>query len=264
MEAKEGHQIPRLPSGSHVVVNSLPPAECAADIVLGGKIWQAAPEMCRWIGSNIQAFIGSSVLELGSGTGACGLFCAGCGASRVVCTEGTADAPQLLELIKSSIQLNCATWLAESVVEVQRLDWGCEPDLLPPGPFDWVLASDCVYGDDEFDHVELCHTVWHLLQGEAVPRVILALQHGIPAVSNSDSESSCTRLCVDTTLQQLRWAARRHGLRIGSVLPHVNIGLPSDSEELLFPEDDFEQGRIFLVELSLDERDFFFQPIPAE
>jgi len=256
MESIQAHEIPPLPSGAQVLVNTLPLAECAADIVLGGKIWQAAPEMCHWIQSNKHAFVGAAVVELGSGTGACGLYCAGCGASRVVCTEGTPDAPLLLELIESSVQRNLATWLSDGVVEVQRLDWGCEPELLPRGPFDWVLASDCVVGDDDFDHVDLCRTLRHLLSpdvkplGGAMPRAVLAIQHGIPA-----TDTLSTTHFADTTLQQFRWAARRTGLRVDSVVPHVNVGVPADAEELLFPEVDFEEGRIFLVEVSLDDRD---------
>eukprot|EP00928_Gymnodinium_smaydae_P028416 TRINITY_DN21678_c1_g1_i1.p1 TRINITY_DN21678_c1_g1~~TRINITY_DN21678_c1_g1_i1.p1 ORF type:complete len:272 (-),score=50.51 TRINITY_DN21678_c1_g1_i1:273-1034(-) len=252
MDAPRPHEIPLLPNGAQILLNTLPPAETAADIVLGGKVWKSAPEMCLWIRENAVDFAEASVLELGSGTGACGLFCAGCGAARVVCTEGSEDAPQLLDLIESSIRRNCATWLPEDVVEAQRLDWGCDPKLLPDGPFDWIIASDCIYGSDDTDHIEICRTLWHVLSRDAMPskraapRAILAMQHGIPA----EAELGATSF-IDEDLQQLCRAASLFGLKVRRLVSDASADLAVDVDEMLFPDEDFESGGVFLLEISV-------------
>ena len=51
---------------------------------VGGTVWPCAAAMCRWLADNgDEAVHGKSVLELGSGTGACGLFAAASGAAAI-------------------------------------------------------------------------------------------------------------------------------------------------------------------------------------
>ena len=66
------HALPPLPSGALLEVSTLPPASSCADVVLGGRVWKAAPALCAWMASAAPLFVGRSVLELGAGTGACG------------------------------------------------------------------------------------------------------------------------------------------------------------------------------------------------
>ena len=68
------HPLPPLPSGALLEVSTLPPASSCADVVLGGRVWKAAPALCAWMASAAQLFVGRSVLELGAGTGACAAF----------------------------------------------------------------------------------------------------------------------------------------------------------------------------------------------
>ena len=62
----------------------------AADI--GGEVWPAAAAMCAWLANHTAEVQGRRVLELGSGTGACGLYAAALGASRVLLTDGGSAA----------------------------------------------------------------------------------------------------------------------------------------------------------------------------
>ena len=44
------HPLPPLPSGARLEVSTLPPASSCADVVLGGRVWKAAPALCAWMG----------------------------------------------------------------------------------------------------------------------------------------------------------------------------------------------------------------------
>ena len=66
------HPLPPLPGGALLEVSTLPPASSCADVVLGGRVWKAAPALCAWMATAAPLFAGRSVLELGAGTGACG------------------------------------------------------------------------------------------------------------------------------------------------------------------------------------------------
>ena len=77
--------LPPLPSGAHVALLSAP---ADGDQRTGGRVWHCAPVLCRWMREAAAALSGAAVLELGSGTGACGLYAAGAFASRVVLTDG--------------------------------------------------------------------------------------------------------------------------------------------------------------------------------
>lgn len=82
---------------------------------------------------------GKRVLELGAGTGACGLAAAALGAAHVTLT----DLPRLLPLLQQNVAVN--PQLASRVV-VATLIWGDDEAVtaLHP-PVDVVLASDCLY-----------------------------------------------------------------------------------------------------------------------
>lgn len=64
------HPLPLLPSGARLDVMTLPPASSCADVVLGGRVWKAAPALCAWMATAADLFGGRAVLELGAGTGA--------------------------------------------------------------------------------------------------------------------------------------------------------------------------------------------------
>jgi len=86
---------------------------------------------------------GASVLELGAGTGACGLYASGLGASRVLLTDGSEG---LLRLLQANLANNLPLLPPTKQVAVERLLWGDDAPP-PPGPWDLVLGSDLTYAD---------------------------------------------------------------------------------------------------------------------
>ena len=91
---------------------------------------------------------GARVLELGSGTGVCGLYAAALGAACVTLTDGGSD--DLLELTRSNVAANHHLISRNTSIEVRGLLWG-STDELPTelDSLDFVLASDVVYDDRE-------------------------------------------------------------------------------------------------------------------
>ena len=140
----------------------------------GGFVWHAGKVLCEW--QQEQALAGSSVLELGAGTGACGLVAAGLGASRVLLTDGGPEP--LLQLAERNVALNRAAF-PDADVGVLRYSWGDDlPEPIAAGRWDFVLASDVLYS--RRTHEPFCGTVRALLRppgGAPPPRVVVAHQH---------------------------------------------------------------------------------------
>ena len=248
------HELPPLPDGTALDVAPLPPAASCDDVCLGGRVWVAAPALCGWMSSVADQFAQTSCLELGAGTGACGLYAAGLGASRVVLTDGGPSEAPLLQLMADNAERNRARLPAGSRVEVASLTWGCEPSALPAGPFDWVLGSDVTWGSDHDNHASLCTTLRALLQRDQPrrPRVALAMEHGLP-VPAAEADGTYR----DETLEQVREAAAARGLR---VVPLAQRGpLTDEFCDLRWPASAFSAfterttSDVFIVEVVLEQ-----------
>jgi hypothetical protein len=113
-------------------------------------VWPGAALMCEWLAQ--QQLEGANVLELGSGTGACGLFAAGLGAQTVLLTDGGSDT--LLNLIRENAERN-KPLLGSSSVRVERLVWGDVADscavMSTSEPCDYILAAAVLYGTGPLD-----------------------------------------------------------------------------------------------------------------
>ena len=96
--------------------------------------------LARWLLDERKTVQGARVLELGSGTGAVGLFAAGCGASSVLLTDGDAS---LCSLAADNARDNAAL-MPDATVTTMRYRWGGSVEALG-GPFDLALASDLTY-----------------------------------------------------------------------------------------------------------------------
>ena len=189
---------------------------------VGGELWPAAEFLCRWLMSDgtADAVQGASVLELGAGTGACGLFAAGLGASRVVLTDAFADS---LSLCEANAEANAQHYADGAQVSVERLPWGesLPPSILEDGAFEWVIGSDLTYFHEAHD--ELAHTLRALLtrgseaagRARSTPRVVLAHEHrsrdyDLPWLKEGVTSASWD--AGDPHIELFGAAARRQGL----------------------------------------------------
>ena len=91
---------------------------------VGGTVWPAAASLCAWLREHAVDVAGASVLELGSGTGACGLYAAALGATRVVLTDGREGLRPLQE---DNIRRNAPLMRAGTLVTSETLAWGKAP-----------------------------------------------------------------------------------------------------------------------------------------
>ena len=106
-------------------------------ISVGGSLWPSAAMLCRYL-RDMPNIRGSSVMELGSGTGACGIYSAALGASRVLLTDGS-SALQTLQL--ANVGANEHLFDKSTLVSTAHYLWG---QSLPDGAanFDFVIGSD--------------------------------------------------------------------------------------------------------------------------
>ncbi|CAI2350743.1 unnamed protein product [Caenorhabditis sp. 36 PRJEB53466] len=102
---------------------------------VGGVIWDSALMTIHYFFKNPKLFEGKKVLELGSGTGVCGIALAALGAEVIL-----TDLPERILLLEKNVEANRK--LVNDRVKVQVLDW--KTDDIPDG-LDLVLAVDCVY-----------------------------------------------------------------------------------------------------------------------
>lgn len=124
--------LPPLPSGKQIMVHQ----DEGVYGGTGGRIWPAASALVSWQMQNSKLVEGSSVLELGAGCGACGLFAAGLGASSVMLTDANRHCCKLMTESATSNEL--------SAVQVQRLEFE-QTDKIPSGQFNLILGSDITY-----------------------------------------------------------------------------------------------------------------------
>ena len=70
--------------------------ELADTLSVGGRLWPSAAALCRWMRGEA-SLRGARVLEIGCGTGACGLYAAHCGATEVLLTDGSETLQPLID-----------------------------------------------------------------------------------------------------------------------------------------------------------------------
>lgn len=107
----------------------------------GVALWPAAIALAHDVASRAEEFKGSSVLELGAGTGLPGIVAATLGA-RVVQTDRD-------ELALAACRRNCARNGVETI-EHRRAEWSEWEDA---GSYGWIIGSDILYGEESQPHL---------------------------------------------------------------------------------------------------------------
>ena len=114
---------------------------------IGSVIWESAFRLCRYLvqSQSSMSLAGKRVLELGSGTGICGVAAA-CLGARVRLTDRT----EALELLQANIAANADQIVAAAgKCSAHELDWCSESTMTPlRAEYDVLLASDVVYKAD--------------------------------------------------------------------------------------------------------------------
>ena len=246
--------LPSLPCGSRLELFTL--GEQTAGV--GGRLWNAAPKLCQYQLAQADQVHDSVVLELGSGTGACGLFAAGLGAAKIVVTDG--GPPALLELLAYNVQCNADSIerIDASQIEVRSLRWGESSIDETLGTsfleeMDWIFASDVTYDDDL--HQSLCQTLRDLLLAGPNARAILCEEHGPPTPYREVEGQEGCGLWRDEFLESFVVTAQRHGLAVEPFVLEDDLG-ESINESRAFPMSDFATADVYLMEVRLtDARD---------
>jgi len=198
--------LPPLPSGRALIFAD--PAETTA---CGAEIWPAAAALCRWLDTAQPMLAGASILELGSGTGACGLYAAGLGARHVVLS----DRPELEKLLRRNAACNRPVLPNGSVVDVASFVWGGRDRSEIAGgslaSVDVVLGSDLTYAHES--HHALALTLATLLSRPGPPpRVILAHEHR--SARRSFARALRQWDAADDALAHFKAAATQRGLKL--------------------------------------------------
>ncbi|OON14305.1 hypothetical protein X801_09904 [Opisthorchis viverrini] len=108
-----------------------------SDVQYGRYTWRCAEALSQYIVGNCEQVHGKRILELGAGTGLCGLVASLCGASWV--TFSDRDHTLEGDLLRSA-QSNGITQFDFCV-----LDWEFPTRYWRPRPFDLILASDTLF-----------------------------------------------------------------------------------------------------------------------
>eukprot|EP00698_Gefionella_okellyi_P010172 TRINITY_DN2622_c0_g1_i1.p1 TRINITY_DN2622_c0_g1~~TRINITY_DN2622_c0_g1_i1.p1 ORF type:complete len:245 (-),score=35.73 TRINITY_DN2622_c0_g1_i1:17-751(-) len=126
-------------------------ATSCTDFDLTGQIpWPGAMVLCQFIicPQYRTLFAAKSCVELGAGTGRCGLL-AGFTASSVVLTDNNEI---ILDLLRQNVELNASAFQhMKTLPGVVNLNWGSSiagVREFPSDGFDVVLAADVVYSPD--------------------------------------------------------------------------------------------------------------------
>ena len=161
--------LPRLPSGAALSLTTH--RIIGRDSVgLGGQLWPSAAALCRWLRSQHAEVVGSSVLELGCGTGAVGIYAAALGAASVTLTDGGDD--RILQLAEANVAANAHLFDKQAAVRVEKYEWGQGKVLSQH--IDLVLASDVTYARNT--HAALCHSLRQIMD-YCGARVVIAHEH---------------------------------------------------------------------------------------
>lgn len=176
-------QTLKLPDGSSLTVRVLSSENRHTNSHTGLMMWDAAPFAARLLASCPQLLLGRSALELGAGaSGLCALV-ASRWARRVVATDGSATA---VDLLAGNVQRNASKVVVERL-RCAQLVWGNAGQIaglqrLLPAGFDLIYGADVVYS---WSSVQLLFDTARQLLSPA-PAARLLLVYFVRHVSEQD------------------------------------------------------------------------------
>ena len=172
--------LPRLPCGASL---DLTVPGFGRGFGTGGALWPAASVLCEYLSK--QELSGLAVVELGSGTGAVGIYAAALGAGSVVLSDMSSS---LRNCAADNVQAN-RVHFAQTPISCRTFSWGTRPItpllMSDKGP-DLVIGSDVTYSSRAYS--SLCATLSDLFVTHSAPdsldrphdsqaRAVLAHQH---------------------------------------------------------------------------------------
>jgi len=178
------------------------PAPIFSETWLGTELWPAASALVTYLEQERRPQVASTslVLELGAGTGACGLAAAALGARQVLLTDKLA----LLPVLRANVTANGF----DGQVRCEVLEWtdnGSADGALSAGA-ELILVSDClnpVYGSEHAGALAttICGALSHAQRaGCQRPEALLAQTRRGEEVAESSFFAACTAIGLVVTL----------------------------------------------------------------
>lgn len=198
--------VPALPDGRQLSLALGSVAECDT----GGRLWPGALVLIRWLCTDRERLQGRTLLELGCGTGAVGIYAAALGAQQVTLSDGQ---PSVLKLARTNADANCwrELWPEDTTVDVLCLPWGAAlpTELRDDVAYDLILGASITYSPAL--HEALCQSLCALLQHSPDATVWLSHDKRVPIPPGMHEPD-----VPDSTLENLLNTANSMGLRVNT------------------------------------------------
>ncbi|PIO59599.1 hypothetical protein TELCIR_18937, partial [Teladorsagia circumcincta] len=110
---------------------------------VGGVVWDSALVAAHYFIKNPKKYRDKKVLELGAGTGICGLVLAAIGANVIL-----TDLPSRVPLLETNYEANKS--ICRGSVSIKPLDWAF-PGRVPE--VDVLVLVDCIYYSESVNHL---------------------------------------------------------------------------------------------------------------
>jgi len=144
-----------------------------------GEVWDSALVLCNSAKKvNFQEkfnFKNKQILELGSGTGICGIFISAFEPNQIILT----DKKETLDLINKNVELNQSLIGKNTKVLVEEFYWDDKEKLKffkDNYEFDYIICSDCIYDKNQFENLQM---IFNELTVEKKTTIILAFNYRI-------------------------------------------------------------------------------------
>ena len=178
------------------------------NVGLGAVVWDCGLILAKII-EHYLAFDkylnGKTVIDLGCGTGFCGILAQIYGAKKVVLTDIEEIVNVAKENVKVALESNFIT--SDTDILCQTFDWAIEQDVHTR--YDMIFASDCLY--DTTYYTDLINSFKKLINANGIIIIVYKLRHADREYEffkdmerNGFSLSILTEDCIDDSLKHLR------------------------------------------------------------